>query len=110
MQSMEIASGVFVVLLIVAALYVLTRRGRRTRDRMRAQGLSAEAEVLDVWQDGMGSFCVRYRYTPQGSARPITRDEFAGCLRATLPDVGDRVSVRYDPEAPERARLQRDGC
>jgi len=104
-----LAFGVVVGLALVVFVS-LARRSRRARQRLSAQWADAEAEVLDVWQDGMGSFCVRYRYTPRGSARPITRDEIAGCLRATLPDVGDRVSVRYDPEQPEHARLQRDGC
>lgn len=109
MEPKVFAIGVLIALAL-AALAAMTRRARHARDRLNAQGEVAEGEVLDVWQDGMGSFCVRYRFTPQGSARPITRDEIAGCLRAVLPEVGETVPVRYDPKAPERARLQREGC
>jgi len=111
MESVALATGVIaLVAVIMLAVAPLMRRSRRARERLTMQGLDADAEVLKVWQDGMGSYCVRYRYTPRGRAQPITRDEIAGCLRAMLPDVGDTVSVRYDPENPEHARLQRDGC
>ena len=99
-----------VTALALVALVTLARRSRRARDRQSSQWPRVEGEVVDVWQDGMGSFCVRYRFTPQGAALPITREEVAGCLQATLPAVGERVPVRYDPEAPMRARMQREGC
>jgi len=112
MEPAVLAIGVAGVVVVVTAMAFVAgvRRVRRARDQLRSHGLDTEAEVLEVWQDGMGSYCVRYRYTPQGFTQPITRDEIAGCLRAMLPEVGERVSVRYDPEKPERARLQRDGC
>jgi hypothetical protein len=104
----------FVVALAAALLLMvligLVRRSRRAIAALRARGREVQAEVLDVWQDGTGSFCVRYRFTPQGSEAPITREEFAGCLRAALPEVGDRVPVRYDPHLPQRAALQRKSC
>jgi hypothetical protein len=104
----------FVVGIVIAtaltALVVLVRRGLRANAALRTKGREIEGEVLDVWQDGTGSFCVRYRFTPEGAAAPITRDEFAGCLRAALPEVGDKLPVRYDPESPQRAALQRKGC
>ena len=99
-----------VIALVAFALIAAARRGRRAREWLMARGVEVEGEVVDVWQDGTGSFCVRYRFTPQGSTVPITRDEYAGCLKAALPAVGERVSVRYDPESPERASVQRTGC
>ena len=107
-------TGILAVTVVIAsaliALIALARRSRRARDRPRPHEVAVEGEVLDVWQDGMGSFCVRYRFTPRGGAGSITCDEFAGCLRAVLPEVGERVAVRYDPAAPERARLHRESC
>jgi Protein of unknown function (DUF3592) len=106
-----VAIAVIVVIALTAVpLIGMARRARRARERLRSRGVRVEGEVLEVWQDGMGSYCVRYRYTPRGSAHPVMRNEIAGCLRALLPEVGERVPVRYDPEAPERARLQREGC
>jgi Protein of unknown function (DUF3592) len=99
-----------VTALALVALVTLARRSRRARDRQSSQWPRVEGKVLEVWQDGMGSFCVRYQFTPRGAALPITREEVAGCLQATLPAVGERVPVRYDPEAPMRARMQREGC
>lgn len=100
----------FVIALGAAAIVWVTRRPRRAHQQLDAQGAEADGEVLEVWQDGTGSYCVRYRYTPQGAPEPITREEFAGCLRARLPEVGEHVSVRYDPRAPQRARLQYSSC
>jgi hypothetical protein len=99
-----------VIALILAVLVTMARRDRRARDLRTSHWASAQGEVLEVWQDGTGSFCVRYRFTPRGTATPITRDEIAGCFRAALPDVGARVPVRYDPEAPMRAQLQGESC
>jgi len=99
-----------VIVLVAAALVAISRGPRRARERLAALGVQVQGEVLGVWQDGTGSYCVRYRYTPKGAAEPITRDEFAGCLRARLPEVGEHISVRYDPRAPRRAHLQRSGC
>jgi hypothetical protein len=103
-----IIGAVTVVALI--ALVALARRSRRALDRQSSHWPTAEGKVLDVWQDGMGSFCIRYQFTPRGAASPITREEVAGCLQAMLPAVGERVPVRYDPDAPMRARMQRDAC
>lgn len=99
-----------VTLLALIALVTLARRSRRARDLQSSQWPHAEGKVLEVWQDGMGSFFVRYQFTPRGAALSITCEEVAGCLQATLPAVGERVPVRYDPAAPMRARLQREGC
>jgi Protein of unknown function (DUF3592) len=109
MEPAALIVGIVTAVSLVV-LVALVRRSRRADAALRARSREAEGEVLDVWQDGMGSFCVRYRFTPQGSAAPITRDEFAGCLKATLPEVGDRLLVRYDPDSPQRAALQRRGC
>jgi Protein of unknown function (DUF3592) len=109
MEPATLVIGIVAVLSLMA-LIALVRRSRRTTDALRTRGREVEGEVLDVWQDGMGSFCIRYRFTPQGSEASITREEFAGCLRAALPEVGDRLPVRYDPHAPQRAALRRAGC
>jgi Protein of unknown function (DUF3592) len=111
MEPVAIAITIIVVIALTGVpLIGMARRARRARERLHVHGVRVEGEVLDVWQDGMGSYCVRYRYTPRGSAQPVMRSEIAGCLRALLPEVGERVPVRYDPEAPARARLQREGC
>lgn len=92
-------------LVVVAIGVALARRARRERARLDAEGLLAEAKVLMVWQEVAG-FRVRYRFTPPGAAQPVVRSETSACLRALVPEPGDRVSVRYDPADPlRRARL-----
>lgn len=105
-----IVDVLFLVLLIVlaiAAVGAAIRYARRARARLE-EGLFAEGEVLEIWQDGTGSYVVRYRFTPEGGA-PVARSEVAACLRAALPEVGARVRVRYDPRQPQRAQLLLDG-
>ena len=109
-MALDILAIGLVLVLGALALIAVTRGPRRAHERLDAHGARVEGEVLEVWQDGTGSYCVRYRYTPQGSPEPITREEVAACLRASLPEVGEHVSVRYDPQAPRRAHLQRSGC
>jgi hypothetical protein len=82
----------------------MLRHSARVQERLDQEGLVADGEVLEIWQDGTGSYVVRYRFTPEGAA-PVTRSEVAACLRAALPEVGARVRVRYDPRRPQRARL-----
>ena len=101
------------VITVLAALAVLaafraSRRARRDRERLDAEGLLAEGEVLEVWQDGT-AFRVRYRYTPEGAAQPVLRTEMAHCLRVLVPEVGEKVKVRYDPRDPRRSRILRAG-
>jgi hypothetical protein len=109
METGTITIGL-IIAVVVITLIGLARRKPRARDLRNSQWLRAEGEVLGVWQDGAGPYCVRYRFTPEGTVASITRDEIAGCLRASLPEVGERVPVRYDPEAPMLARLQDKGC
>jgi hypothetical protein len=100
----------FIILLVVVAagaIFAVVSRARRSQAQLDAEGLLADAEVLEIWQDGTGSYVVRYRYAPEGG-EPVTRSEVAACLRAALPEVGARVRVRYDPREPRRARLLLD--
>lgn len=100
----------FIILLVVlaaGALFAVVTRARRSQARLDAEGLLTEAEVLEIWQDGTGSYVVRYRFRPEGG-EPVTRSEVAACLRAALPEVGARVRVRYDEREPQRARLLLD--
>lgn len=105
---MDPANLVIAVLaaLAVLAAFVASRRVRRDRERLDAEGLLAEGEVLEVWQDGT-AFRVRYRYTPGGAVEPVLRTEMAPCLRALVPEVGERVRVRYDPRDLQRSRILR---
>lgn len=101
----------FVAAVAVAFVVALLRRigrARAARDWLHTHGALAEGEVLRVWQENHGGYCVRYRFIPQGASEPIQRDEFAGCLAATVPEAGAKVRVRYDPEAPERSLLARE--
>lgn len=98
------------VALAVIVVIVAARRDRRARDAFRALSARAEGEVLEVWQDGTGSYCVRYRFTPPGSSGAIVKEEVAGCLRTALPGVGATVAVDYDPAAPHVARFKREAC
>ena len=101
----------FVAAVAVAFVLALLRRvgqARAARDWLHVHGALAEGEVLRVWQENHGGYCVRYRFTPQGAGEPIQRDEFAGCLAATVPEAGAKVRVRYDPESPERSLLARE--
>lgn len=98
----------FIAAIAVAFVVALLRwigQARAARDWLHTQGALAEGEVLQVWQENHGGYCVRYRFTPRGASKPIQRDEFAGCLAATVPEVGAKVGVRYDPEAPEHSVL-----
>jgi len=89
--------------IIIAVL--LVRAARRAREQLDANGLLADAEVLTVWQEVAG-YRVRYRFTPQGAEKPVVRSEIGACLRALVPEPGDTVRVRYDPQDPtRRARL-----
>lgn len=101
----------FVAAIAVGFVLALLRRigqARAARDWLHTHGALAEGEVLTVWQENHGGYCVRYRFTPKGASEPIQRDEFAGCLAATVPEAGAKVRVRYDPEAPERSLLARE--
>ena len=95
------------VAFVVAVLRNIAR-ARAARDWLHTHGALAEGEVVRVWQENHGGYCVRYRFTPRGASEPVQRDEFAGCLAATVPEVGDKVGVRYDPESPERSLLARE--
>ncbi|MGA8049517.1 MAG: hypothetical protein WCA09_05010 [Burkholderiales bacterium] len=102
----------FPVIAVFAALagsinYAAARRARRERERLDAEGVIAEGEVLEVWPDGT-AFRVRYRYTPHGAGKAMVRTELAPCLRVLVPDPGAKVRVRYHPRDWNRARLLRD--
>ena len=90
---------------LVVALLRFVGQARAARQWLHVHGALAEGEVVQVWQENHGGYCVRYRFTPRGAREPIQREEFAGCLAATVPEVGAKVGVRYDPEAPEHSVL-----
>ena len=101
----------FLAAIAVAFVFAVLRRigkARAARKWLHLYGARAEGEVLRVWQENHGGYCVRYRFTPEGATEAMTRDEYAGCLAATVPEVGAKVGVRYDPEAPERSLLARE--
>lgn len=101
------AAGIVIGIALVRHL----RLAIHQRERLVTDGERAEGEVLQVWQDGNGSYGVTYRFQPRGAAQPVTRREHAGCLLVAIPEVGDRIGVRYDPDAPQRALMERgDGC
>jgi len=100
----------FLAAIAIAFVGAVLRRvagARRARDWLHLYGAHAQGEVLRVWQEHHGAYCVRYRFTPQGASEPMTRDEYVGYLIAAVPEVGAKVGVRYDPEAPERSLLAR---
>jgi uncharacterized membrane protein len=106
---MDNATLVIAILAVIAvwAAFRAARRARAARERLDAEGELAEGEVLDVWQDGT-AFRVRYRYTPKGAAEPVVRTEIAACLQVLVPERGDKLRVRYDPNDPKnRARALR---
>jgi len=107
---MDPAIPIVVALAALAVLvaYAAARRARRDREQLDAEGRLAEGEVLAVWQDGT-AHRVRYRYTPEGAAQPVLRTEMAHCLRVLVPEVGEKVKVRYDPRDPRRSRILRAG-
>jgi len=94
--------------LAVLAAYTAARRARRDREQLDAEGRLAEGEVLAVWPEGT-AYRVRYRYTPEGAAKPVLRSEIAPCLRVLVPEVGEKVRVRYDPRDFRRSRFLRAG-
>jgi len=101
----------FVAAVAIAFVLALLRRvgrAREAREWLHTHGTLVEGEVILVWQENHGGYCVRYRFTPKGASEPIQRDEFAGCLAAAVPEAGAKVRVRYDPEAPERSLLARE--
>lgn len=95
---------ILLLVLAIGAVIAMVRYGGRARARLDVEGVVAEGEVLEIWQDGTGSYVVRYRFVPDGG-EPVTRSEVAACLRTALPEVGARVRVRYDPHRPHRAQL-----
>ncbi|MGA7984961.1 MAG: DUF3592 domain-containing protein [Burkholderiales bacterium] len=106
---MDNATLVIAILAVIAvwAAFQAARRARWERERLDAEGELAEGEVLDVWPEGT-AYRVRYRFTPRGAAEPVLRTEIAACLQVLVPERGDKVSVRYDPNDPkQRARLLR---
>jgi uncharacterized protein (DUF1684 family) len=107
---MDPALIVVLVLGVLAALaaFAAARRARRDRNRLDAEGRLADGEVLAVWPEGT-AFRVRYRYLPEGAAQPVLRVEMAHCLRVLVPEVGERVKVRYDPRDHQRSRILRAG-
>lgn len=106
---MDDATLVIAILAVIAvwAAFRAARRARWERERLDAEGMLAEGEVLDVWPEGT-AYLVRYRYTPGGAAEPVVRTEIAACLRVLVPEPGEKVRVRYDPNDPKnRARIVR---
>jgi Protein of unknown function (DUF3592) len=106
MDDATLVLAIFAVIAVWAA-FRAARRARRERERLDAEGELAEGEVLDVWPDGT-TYRVRYRYTPRGAAEPVLRTEIAACLQVLVPEPGEKVRVRYDPNDPKnRARILR---
>ena len=106
---MDNATLVIAILAVIAvwAAFQAARRARWERARLDAEGELAEGEVLDVWPEGT-AYRVRYRFTPRGAAEPLVRTEMAACLQVLVPERGEKVAVRYDPNDPKnRARLLR---
>jgi Protein of unknown function (DUF3592) len=106
---MDNATLVIAILAVIAvwAAFRAARRARAERERLDAEGVLGEGEVLDVWPEGT-AYRVRYRYTPRGAAEPVVRTEIAACLQVLVPARGDRVRARYDPNDPKnRARILR---
>lgn len=107
-MALDAFSVGFIATIVVGFVVALLRyvgQARAARQWLHIHGARAVGEVVQVWQENHGGYCVRYRFTPQGASLPIQRDEFAGCLAATVPEVGAKVGVRYDPEAPEHSVL-----
>ena len=101
--ALLVLGGLGIAFILIAVL--LARAARRAREQLDAHGLLAEAEVLMVWQEVAG-YRVRYRFTPPGAEKPVVRSEISACLRALVPEPGDTVQVRYDPQDPlRRARM-----
>jgi len=106
---MNADAAVFLIVLavILAGIAVVARRHRSKRQA--GATARAEAEVLRVWQDGEGPHYVEYRFTPpEGVA--VTNVALGGCLRAGLPELGDRIAIRYDPANPRNSFLADDSC
>ena len=107
MSPAELTIAILAVIAVWAA-WQAARRARYERERLDAEGELAEGEVLKVWPEGT-AYRVRYRYTPKGAAEPVTRTEIAACLQVLVPEPGEKVSVRYDPNDPKgRARIVRE--
>ena len=106
---MNAESLVFLLALgaVLAGLGYLARRHRR--QRRSSATVAAEAEVLRVWQDGEGPYCVEYRFTPAGG-EPVTARAWGGCLRTGLPEAGERIRVFYNPADPRISRLADESC
>lgn len=109
MATLAFAAGAVLIGSIGALLAVLAIRIHRRTVRTLAEGLVAEATVLDTYvtqhRSGTGE---SRRVTSRRHAvlafrthdgRDVRVDEINGGLRVT----GDRVAVRYLPERPDRA-------
>lgn len=107
---MNAAAAIFLLVLVlfVAGFAVFVRRDRRAR--LARATARAEAEVLRVWRDGDGPYCVEYRFRPAGHGEAVTGVAYGGCLRAGLPEPGERIAVRYDPADPRSSHPVDGAC
>ena len=111
MMSAETIAAGFIVALAIAFVgggVAHVRRAGRARDALRRHGALAEGEVTRVLREPSGAYLVRYCFTPAGARQPLTRDEYVGYLDAEVPEVGAKLPVRYDPQAPERSLIARE--
>jgi len=109
MNADAFAVGFVAILAIafVGAVIMLIRRARRARAALHGEGAVAEGTIVRVLREPNGAYLVRYCFTPAGAREPLNRDEYIGYLDAEVPEVGARLPVRYDPQAPERSLLVR---
>lgn len=105
--TLVFAAAVAVILVVLVVLHI--RRARAAQNALQDRGALARGEIVRVLREPNGAYLVRYRFTPQGAQEPLTRDEYIGYLLAEVPEVGTKVRVRYDPAAPERSLLAREG-
>ena len=84
-------------------------KGEVLQQEIAKRGIHAEGRVVRVWQPPLfGSFArVYFEYEPRGVGRIIQCCHIDRRLpdgpRASLPQIGSNVAVRYLPENPARA-------
>jgi len=105
-------TGVLLLSGLVLFLTYLMRRQRTTR--LLSDGCSAEATIVHVQKSSSDgdSFYEETRYTLAFSGEDGTRHTVAGRAMfptGKLPETGETVAIRYDPQKPNRHVLLRKG-
>jgi hypothetical protein len=82
-------------------LFIKTRRFRVEAERVDAIIVDVK-EFGDLREDGLGAYRLSYEYTAS-DGRVIQAEQ--SVLKARCPELGSRLTMLVDPQAPEKLRV-----